>query len=64
MTLKTPADGAAAERQAIIRYLRRRRKTARLVDELDLMEIEQWIRARHERYQAKPGGLGRQPPKR
>lgn len=61
MTLKTPADGAAAERQAILRYIRRRRKAARLVDALDLMEIEQWIRDRHERYQARPGGLGRKP---
>lgn len=46
MTLTTPADGAAAERQAILRYIRRRRKTARLVDALDLLEIEQWILAR------------------
>ncbi len=61
MTPKTPADGAAAERQAILRYIQRRRKTARLVDELDLMEIEQWIKARHTRYQARPGGLGRKP---
>ena len=61
MTLTTPADGAAAERRAILRYLRRRRKTARLVDALDLLEIEQWILERHQRYQAKPGGLGRKP---
>lgn len=46
MSIKTPADGAAAERQAILRYIRRRRKTARLVDALDLLEIEQWILAR------------------
>ena len=61
MKLTTPADGAAAERQALLRYIRRRRKTARLVDALDLMEIESWIRERHTRYQAKPGGLGRKP---
>lgn len=58
MTLKSPADGAA-ERQAILRYLRRRRKDANIVQTLDYMEIEEWIRARTKRYHARPGGLGR-----
>lgn len=57
--LKTPADGAQAERQAFLRYLRRRRKDARLVDALDILEIEQWVQARAKRCQAREGGLGR-----
>lgn len=62
MTLTTPADGAAAERQAWMRKVRRLIKNAsRLVDKLDLMELEEWGKARHQRYQARPGGLGRKP---
>lgn len=62
MTLKTPADGAAAERQAILQFIRRRAKGKGIVATLDYMEIEQWIRERHTRYRARPGGLGRKPP--
>lgn len=61
MKLTTPAAGAAAERQAILRYLRRRRKKARLVDAIDLLEIEQWLMKRTNRFYARDGGLGRKP---
>lgn len=55
--MKSPAEGAAAERQAITRHLRRIRKGGATIVDLD--DLLMWIRARHLRYQAKPGGLGR-----
>ena len=61
MTLITPADGAAAERQAILQFIRRRAKGKGIVATLDYMEIEEWIKARHKRCQERPGGLGRKP---
>ena len=56
-TLKTPADGANAERQAILSHIRRVYKRGSIFNTLDNMVV--WIKGRSERYQKKPGGLGR-----
>lgn len=61
MRYKTPADGATAERQAVLRYLRRLRKKTQLGDATYqlLLEAEYWLMKRTNRFYAKPGGLGK-----
>jgi len=52
MKLTTPAAGAAAERQAITRAIKRH-------PEWELADVLLFIKGRTARYQKKPGGLGR-----
>lgn len=60
-TLKTPADGAAAERQAIIRHMQRKLKYLPFVEQMAWREEIEWLRGRAKRCQSRPGGLGRKP---
>ena len=59
--LKTPNDGANVERSATLAYVRRlkRRMTFNWTAELALETIENWLKERAARYNAKPFGLGR-----
>ena len=69
--LRTPADGANAERQAIRAKVRRMLATADAVNlEMEgtglgvqagplLTELVEWIGKRDERYNRRPGGLGK-----
>lgn len=69
--LRTPADGANAERQAIKAKVRRMLAGARMVSEemegtgLEvqaipaLTDLVLWIGKRDERYKRRPGGLGK-----
>jgi hypothetical protein len=56
--LKTPLDGANAERVAILAKVRRlKRNTILSTYYLDV--LEKWISQRNERYNKKAGGLGK-----
>lgn len=52
-------EGANTERTAVLAYIRRLlRKSPPPVDYQALLtQVEQWIRARSERYRKRPGGL-------
>lgn len=56
---QTPNRGAADERAAIIRYIRRNYIRPGMTTMIDPLELIQWIEARNLRTAAKKGGLGR-----
>lgn len=59
MKPKTYHEGASDERKAILAKLRRDKRQTRGVRYDYLDELIDWILKRDERYNARPGGLGR-----